>query len=149
MALPRRPYLLGLFSGTSNDWATQGEGSEERERESERTEWKSKREKEKSKEYIIRSHAHGTENLIDNMQKQHDIIEKNIIEETVRRFLVSKQQAGVQHRRLQQGMGYDWGRECCQFLPWGIQVCLMRHSEKEKGAKADVRNQTGEFLENV
>lgn len=32
MALPRRPYLLGLFSGTSNDWATQGEGSEERER---------------------------------------------------------------------------------------------------------------------
>lgn len=23
MALPRRPYLLGLFPGTSNDWATQ------------------------------------------------------------------------------------------------------------------------------
>lgn len=36
MALPRRPYLLGLLPGTSNDWATQDGAVGERERESER-----------------------------------------------------------------------------------------------------------------
>lgn len=42
MALPRRPYLLGLLPGTSNDWATQDGaevgwwGNTERERDIER-----------------------------------------------------------------------------------------------------------------
>lgn len=35
MALPRRPYLLGLLPGTSNDWATREE-ERQRDRESER-----------------------------------------------------------------------------------------------------------------
>lgn len=55
MALPRRPYLLGLFPGTSIDWAIQDStGKAERER---RRQNVGAREGGKEK-YIIRSHAH-------------------------------------------------------------------------------------------
>lgn len=67
MALPRRPYLLGLFPGTSNDWADtrQGEGGEHREEGEEMADWKKEQ-----KEHIIRSHAHRTKNLNSTVQQE-------------------------------------------------------------------------------
>lgn len=87
MALPRRPYLLGLLPGTSNDWATQ-DGAEvgwwgnterqrdiERERERDTEEiadsWGKKQEGRKRKEHIMRSHAQEPNNF--NQQQAEEV----------------------------------------------------------------------------
>lgn len=83
MALPRRPYLLGLFPGTSNDWATQdgakggregggvgwGEGAQRERR------WqieKARGGRGGEKESIMRSHAQKTNTLISNRQRSFE-----------------------------------------------------------------------------
>lgn len=69
MALPRRPYLLGVFPGTSNDWATRDkvEGGQR-----EIKSLQSEKARGQKKEGIIKSHAQDRTTEICNMLNKHD-----------------------------------------------------------------------------
>lgn len=110
MALPRRPYLLGLFPGTSNDWATQDRArGAERERERRRQiEKKQKRGGKKKRIYQKISCAQHKEfdqqraeelekDLAARLNRQHSI------EKVMGSFLEQKQ-AGVRQRQAQKAM---------------------------------------------
>lgn len=70
MALPRRPYLLGVFPGTSSDWATRDRvgGGGQREIKT----LQSEKARAQKKEGIIKSHAQNRTTEICNMQNSRD-----------------------------------------------------------------------------
>lgn len=145
MALPRRPYLLGLFPGTSNDWATQdrakGESTEKRGGDG-RLKKRTKRTHHKitcaqNKEFK----QHGAEGAWKG-SSQRDLIDKGIILRKYRESFyraesrLGSNTGGHSGRGSATEVGRQEGsRHVGSFCPEGIQVCLVMHSEGGKRAK--------------
>lgn len=138
MALPRRPYLLGLFPATSNDWATQdgAKGRREGDRGGDKS-WK-KQEREK-KEHIIRSHAQSTKNFNSREQNsfkrslQHNLKSQHEEKEIVKSFtgLIKFE---VKHRSAQQEEQHS--RHAGRYCPKGYKFvywCIKRGRKGQLG----------------
>lgn len=72
MALPRRPYLLGVFPGTSSDWATRDRVGGGRGGQREIKSLQSEKARAQKKEGIIKSHAQNRTTEICNMLNRND-----------------------------------------------------------------------------
>lgn len=111
MALPRRPYLLGLFPGTSNDWAP--DGSTERQRESRREVGKRKVEvKEKETRW---DHMRSTDNLNSKVSRKEELRQRPDRQD------IKDWGTREAHRRRRE---CHWGRRRAEFLPRGQQACV-------------------------